>query len=167
MAVWDIVAVCETLTITNHHALLVGAHLLCLMKMSLDNYVVRPQGMRDYLGHYGWHFNRKAFDFAVSKMRKKQGDTTTKVDPYTKDEVNDILRRAGLTLDNDVMYDAAYVATMCRADYAKSSVPDEAHVALFVKDTLDDCDACDGETMRCWYAKMVGRGEPVEWEDFL
>lgn len=30
-----------------------------------------PEEMRRYLRHYGWHFNKKACDYAVSLIRKK------------------------------------------------------------------------------------------------
>ena len=56
---------------------------------------------------------------------------------------------------------------MCRSDYLGSSISDEVHLAKIIRDILDDADAGDGEVMRCWYAKMVARGIPVDWEDLL
>ena len=56
---------------------------------------------------------------------------------------------------------------MCKADLYKSSVPDEQHLALYIKDTIDDIDAPDGTTMRRWYATMIAGGEPIEWDDVL
>lgn len=49
----------------------------------------------------------------------------------------------GIKLENDSGYDACYVANMCKADYYKRSIADEAHLALFVKDYIDDVDAYD------------------------
>lgn len=65
------------------------------------------------------------------------------------------------------MYDSVYAANMCKADFLKSSVPDEQHLALYVKDVIDDADATDGLLMRRWYAGMVAAGEPVEWDEML
>ena len=56
---------------------------------------------------------------------------------------------------------------MGKADYLKSSVADDARLALYVKDTIDDFDAPDGMVMCMWYAKMCRAGEPVEWDEML
>jgi hypothetical protein len=56
---------------------------------------------------------------------------------------------------------------MCKADYLGSSIIDEKHMALYIKDVIDDVDAPDGTVMRQWYAKMVADGQPVPWEYFL
>jgi len=47
---------------------------------------------------------------------------------------------------------------MCKADYYGSSITDEKHFVLYIKDTIDDEDAGDGTTMRRWYATMVANG---------
>lgn len=56
---------------------------------------------------------------------------------------------------------------MCKADYYGSSIVDEKHFALYIKDTIEDEDAGDGTTMRRWYATMVANGQMVDWEDFI
>ena len=56
---------------------------------------------------------------------------------------------------------------MCKADYYGSSITDEKHFALYIKDTIDDEDAGDGTTMRRWYATMVANGTMVDWEEFI
>jgi hypothetical protein len=38
--------------------------------MRLDTYSKLPSGLEDYLSCYGWHFNKKLCDFAVSQMKK-------------------------------------------------------------------------------------------------
>lgn len=139
-----------------------------MKRNSLDSVIQRPEAMTSYLAHYGWHFNKKAFEYAVSKMKKKdESGKEKKIEPIRKEVVEELLKRCGVELENDVLYDAAYVANMCKADYLKSSVPDDTHMAKYIKDTIDDDDASDGEVMRCWWAKMVGRGVPVDWEELL
>jgi hypothetical protein len=119
--------------------------------------------MRKYLMHNGWHFNKSLCDFAVSLM-KKNGKT---LDPISKETVDKLLAQHKIQLDNNVGYDYVFVANMCKADYYGSSITDDRHVALYIKDTIDDEDAADGTTMRRWYATMVANGVMVNWDDSL
>jgi hypothetical protein len=138
-------------------------------RLPLDMYDDIPTEMRKYLRFHGWHFNKKACDFAVSLMRKKNASTgkTEKIEPLTKDQVDSMLAKYGVTLENSVDYDYVYVANMGKADLLKSSITDEQHLALYVKDVVDDVDAGDGEIMREWDAKMTSRGIAVDWEEIL
>lgn len=136
----------------------------------LDSYIKdRPEEMEIYLSYNGWHFNKKMCDFAVSKMRKR--NQTSKqiepIEPYSKDQVDALLAKYGVQLENSIGYDYVYAANMCKADFLKSSVIDEAHLALYIKDVIDDPDAPDGTTMRRWYVTMVAAGQPIEWSDML
>ena len=138
-------------------------------RLPLDMHDDIPMEMRKYLRFHGWHFNKKACDFAVSLMRKKNASTgkTEKIEPLTKDQVDSMLARYGVTLENNVDYDYVYVANMGKADLLKSSITDEQHLALYVKDVVDDVDAGDAEIMREWDAKMTSRGIAVDWEEIL
>ena len=60
-----------------------------------------------------------------------------------------------------------FVATMCKADYLGSSIKDENHLALYVKDTIDDVDASNETTFRRWLATMIGNGMPIDWDELL
>ena len=119
--------------------------------------------MRKYLQNYGWHFNKALYEYAVSLMRKDN----SKVEPIAKEFVDKILRQYNISLNNNVGYDYMFVANMCKADYYGSSIEDEKHFALYIKDTIDDEDAADGTTMRRWYATMVANGVMVDWEEFV
>ena len=46
-----------------------------MKRVPLDMYDDIPDEMRRYLKHYGWHFNKKACDFAVGLIRKKNANT--------------------------------------------------------------------------------------------
>lgn len=137
------------------------------MKQALDIYDDMPMDMKRYLRHNGWHFNKKACDFAVKLIRKENPSTKKieKIEPYSKEQVDELLKKHSITLDNNSGYDYVFVANMGKADYLKSSIPDEQHLALYVKDVIDDIDAGDGVTMRRWYATMVANGELVEWDE--
>lgn len=139
-----------------------------MKKQSLDSFSLVPGAKTAYLSNYGWHFSKKAADFAISKMKRKNNSgNLDKVEAYTKEQLTNLLNRYGVKLENDVMYDAVYVAAMCKADFYGTSIIDEMHLALYVKDVIDDPDAADGTIMRRWYAGMVANGEPVDWEEIL
>ena len=69
-------------------------------------------------------------------------------------------------IKND-LYDYVFVANMCKADYLGSSVPDETHLAKFVKDYCDDPDGYEELPMTRFYADTIGKGIPIIWEDML
>lgn len=133
------------------------------MRTALDMYDDLPKSMRKYLMHNGWHFNKSLCNFAVSLMRKNG----KRLDPISKENVDKLLEQNKIQLDNNVGYDYVFVANMCKADYYGSSITDDKHVALYIKDTIDDEDAADGTTMRRWYATMVANGIMVDWDDTL
>lgn len=99
-------------------------------------------------------------------MRRKNPTTgkMERVEPLDKDAVDAIMTAQGVRLERAVRLDYVYVANMAKADFWKSSIEDDKHLALLVKDIVDDPDAADGHIMRRWHADMVGLGEPVEWE---
>ena len=120
--------------------------------------------MEEYLADYGFHFNRKLFEFAVGMMEDKFGQ---KIKPWDKEKTESVLKTYGIKLDRDTGYDAAYAINMARADYYGSSVIDEAHLAMFVKDYLDDKDGAESRAFDEFYIKTVALGVPVFWEDML
>ena len=115
-------------------------------RQRLDTYDDFPSGMKEYLQKYGWHFSKKMFEWAVSGMRKKNAATgkDEPVECWDKEKVDEFLKKNGIQLKNAVAYDAAYVCNMARADYFKSSIADEIHLAMFVRDYIDDSDGFDG-----------------------
>ena len=139
------------------------------MKQALDIYDDYPYDMLKYLRNYGWHFNKKACELAVSMMKKKDPASGKKkrIEPWKKEAVDELLKINGVELENNTGYDHVYVANMCKADNFNGSVPDEAHLAMYVREIIDDADAGDGEIMRCWYAKVVSRGEVIDWEELV
>lgn len=134
----------------------------------LDIYDEMPRPMRRYLQYNGWHFNKGAFDFACSLMRKKgENEKKVPVKKLTKQEVDAMLQNNGVNVDHKGNYDYMYAAMMCKADAWGSSIEDELHMARSIKDTCDDVDAADGSIMRCWFAKMTAAGISVPWEEFM
>ena len=130
------------------------------MRTSLDIYDDRPTSMKRYLKYYGQHFNKKLCDFAVSKM--KHGKT-----PVPKELVEENLNKYNVTLEHNELYDHVYVYNMGNNDFYGSSIKDEKHLALYVKDVIDDEDGYDGIVFNRWYADTVTCGIPVEWDEMV
>jgi hypothetical protein len=118
--------------------------------------------------HNGPHFNRKLCDFAVSRMTKiSPNGNEEPIKAFTKEELENILRAHNVKLKNNQLYDFVYVASMCKADFLGSSVPDEHYLALYVKDVIDDIDAPDGLVFNRFYADCSYRGIAIDWEEML
>lgn len=126
-----------------------------------------PEGMKRYINNYGCHFNKKLYEEAVSRMYKKVNGKKTFLKPHTREQVDQLLETHGIQLENNKLYDAAYVCSMCEADYLGSSVPDEAHMAKFIQDTIDDADAKSGFIFNRFYADTMFMNDPIEWEDVI
>lgn len=56
---------------------------------------------------------------------------------------------------------------MCKADFLGESVPDEKHLAKYVKNVIDDVDGYDGLVFNRWYADMCKKGISIDWADLV
>ena len=131
-----------------------------MIRTSLNLYDDRPTDMKRYLKYFGQHFNKRLCQFAVSKM--KHGKT-----PITKEQVDEVLKKHGIILKNNELYDYVYVYNMGNNDFMGSSIADEKHLAMYVKDVIDDEDGYDGIVFNRWYADSVVQGIPIEWNEML
>lgn len=135
----------------------------------LDMHDDMPIGMKRYISNYGWHFNKRAYDYAAAQIKKRNPRTLKEenVEPYTKEYIDELLSKYNVQLKRKIMYDYVYAALMCKADYLGSSIEDEKHLALYIKDTIDDYDASDETTFRRWVATMIGNGNPIDWYEII
>lgn len=131
-----------------------------MIRTSLNIYDDRPVAMKRYLKYYGQHFNKKLCQFAISKMDHGKA-------PVTKEQVDDILNKYNVELENNELCDYIYVYNMGNNDFMGSSIIDEKHLALYVKDVIDDEDGYDGIVFNRWYADTVTQGIPIEWDEML
>lgn len=131
-----------------------------MIRKSLDTYDDRPTSMRRYLKYFGQHFNKKLCDFAVSKMKHDKN-------PVPKEKVDEILDKYNIKLEFNELYDYVYVYNMGYNDFFGSSITDEKHLAMYVKDVIDDKDGYDGIVFNRWYADTVTSGIPIEWDEML
>lgn len=137
-------------------------------RTDLTVYDKKPEWMINYLRYNGAHFNKKLSDFAASYMTKKEGEREVPIQPYSKEKVETILKLYGVQLKNkNILYDHVYLANLCKADLLGSSVPDEKHLALYIKDNVDDIDGYDGMVFNRWYADMCKKGIVINWEEMI
>ncbi len=139
------------------------------MNTPLDAYSNIPENMKVYLRNYGNHFSRKACMFAVSKM-KRLNATTGKKEPIeyqSKEDIEEVFNKYGIKLEHNEGYDFVYLWHMAKADYFKSSLPDEKSVAMFVRDTIEDPDMIGSNCFRRWLADADATGLVIEWYDLL
>ena len=66
-----------------------------------------------------------------------------------------ILAKHSINLKHNELYDYVYVYNMGNNDFMGSSIMDEKHLALYVKDVIDDEDGYDGIVFNRWYADTV------------
>ena len=67
----------------------------------------------------------------------------------------------------DGYYDGIYVWCMATSDYMNSSILDEQHLALFVKDYIDDIDGNPTRAFDEFYINCVAKGVDIPWEDMI
>lgn len=131
---------------------------------NLFAYDVMPENLIVYLSHNGPHFNKKCCEFAVAQMYTED-DKNFK--PIEKGEIEEYLRAYGIKVKYAQLEDITYVANMCKADYFKGSVPTEQHLAMYVRETIDDPDGCEGLIFNRWIADMRYLGIAIPWDEFL
>jgi hypothetical protein len=133
-------------------------------RQPLDMYDTIPEEQRAYYMNYGKNFNEKMCRFAVSMMRDRKGN---KVEMMKKEDLERKLKENGIAVENDIMYNGVYTAAMVQADFMGSSIEDEKHALLYVKDYIDDPDAADGQVFTRFYASCVNAGIPIDWSEML
>lgn len=130
-----------------------------------DYYDITPSGMAAYLSAHGHHFSKPMMLWAVSMMRDRKGNRLT---APSREELEDALARNAVKLERNAgYYDAIYAWCMGLADYFGSSVPDDTHLARFVKDYIDDPDDVEGRAFDEFYIKTIRNGIDIPWEDMI
>ena len=126
-----------------------------------------PEAMKVYINNYGCHFNKKLCKEASSRMYMDVNGKKEYIKPYTKEQVDEMLEAYGIKLKRNKLYDHVFVANMCANDYLGKSVPDEKHMAMFIRDMIEDPDADPGFIFNRWYADQMFMNNPIDWEDFI
>ena len=125
------------------------------MKEDFTEYDIKPEGFINYLRYYGPHFNKKLCEFACKQMQKME---------YSKEKLDVLLQSHNIEIQNAKLHDAVYVANWCKNVFYGSSIADEKHFVLFIKDIFDKE---PDFIFNRWYADMAKQGIPIEWEDMI
>ena len=126
-----------------------------IMKEDFTEYDIKPEGFLNYLRYYGPHFNKKLCEFALKKLSKND---------VTKEKLDNLLKQHNIELKDLKLYDHVYVANWCKSILYGSSISDEKHFVLFLKDIFEK----EGDLIfNRWYADMAKLGIPIEWEDMI
>ena len=125
------------------------------MREDFTEYDIKPEGFINYLRYYGPHFNKKLCEFACKQMQKME---------YSKEKLDVLLQSHNIEIQNAKLHDAVYVANWCKNVFYRSSIADEKHFVLFVKDIFDKE---PDFIFNRWYADMAKQGIPIEWEDMI
>lgn len=134
-----------------------------MKRQSLDSFDLMPDDMRAYLRHNGWHMNKKMCEFACRQLKKKG----KRLECWKKEDVDSLLMRHSVELEDNDNYDYVFVCNMALSDYYNSSIEDESHLALFVKDLVEDDDQADGFILHRFYADSCIKGIRIPWEDVV
>lgn len=125
------------------------------MKEDFTIYDIKPEGFINYLRYYGQHFNKKLCEFACKQMPRQD---------YSKEKVDMLLKANNIEIPNAKLYDTIYVANWCKNVFYGSSISDERHLVLFLKDIFTkESDL----VFNRWYADTVKQGIPIEWDDMI
>jgi hypothetical protein len=131
----------------------------------LDYYDILPAGMDAYLASHGRHFSRPMLEWAVGMMENRFGKSITL--PEKKD-FDEKMKAYKQTLKrNEGFYDGLYVWCMATADYLGSSIIDEQHLAMFVKDYIDDVDGNPTRAFDEFYVNCTAKGIDIPWKDMI
>lgn len=127
----------------------------------MDVYEQLPEGMRSYLSTYGWHFSKKLSEYAVSKMKNAENTH------FTKEEVENLLKKYSVSVDPDYIYDAHYLFNMYYSDFYPKAIETESKLCEAVRCIFEDKDGYDGMALTRYCADCIGRGRPIMWEQFI
>ncbi len=131
----------------------------------LDYYEILPTGLEAYLSSHGRHFSKPMLEWAVSMMRNRNNE---KQDVPKKEWLDNVLATYNVRLERtDGYYDAIYVWCMAKSDYLGSSIKDDQHLALYVKDYIDDVDGNPTRAFDEFMANCIAKGIDIPWEDMI
>lgn len=125
--------------------------------------------MRAYLRNYGCSFSKKACEYAVSMMYRKNKSTGKQepIEYVSKEKVEELLKKYDVKLERNIGFNFVYIANMVFANRWKSSIEDEAHWAKAIKDEIDDEDISPDSIFSCWVTKMEDNGNPIPWGELI
>ena len=131
----------------------------------MDYYDILPKGMDAYLSAHGHHFSEPMLKWATGMMKDRQG---RKGEAPDRKKFDDTMRAYGVSLErNEGYYDGPYVWAMAKSDYFGSSITDEQHLAMYVKDYIDDVDGNPTRPFDEFIINCNSKGVDIPWKDMI
>lgn len=118
----------------------------------------------EYTEQFGCHFNKKLYEWALSQLKDRNGNDIVRM---TKDQAIDFLRTNGIEIINGHGHDIPYVLALCRAKCYGSSVEDDRHLALLVKDYLDDREGSPTKAFDHFVIDCHMMGRNIFWDEMI
>lgn len=119
--------------------------------------------MEEYLEEYGRTFNRRLFEFAVTLLRKRNGNP---VDVYDKDAVEDIFKKSEMSIQMDGSHDIPYVFNLMLSEQ-EGGTPDVAKAAADTANYIRNQYGWESRPFDEFYIKTVALGVPIYWDEML
>ena len=117
----------------------------------LDSRSKFPSGMEDYLEMYGWHFNKKMYEWAVGN------------EVITKEQFDELCKKHNVTIENKVGYDRYYIANLLKNKF-KAAFDSDLAMLRFIREYLKQYEDI---AFTHFYAGCIANGTPIIWEDML
>ena len=131
--------------------------------MDLTQYDIKPESMINYLRYNGPHFSKKLAEFAISKMKKNKRP----LQAISEEQMDEMLKKSNIKIENDYLYDGLYVINMAKADFFGSSITTDENLIKYVKDYLDDEDGYDGIAFNRFLADCARKGMVINWDKMI
>lgn len=131
----------------------------------LDYYDILPKGMEAYFASHGHHFSKPMLEWAVGMMRDRNDN---KIQVVERKQLDSILNQYGIKLERTSgFYDPVYVWCMAKADYFGSSLSDDMHMALYVRDYIDDVDGTETRAFDEFFINCNAKGIDIPWAELI
>lgn len=119
----------------------------------------------DYIEAHGRHFDEALCAWASGRMTVAGGRTVPGL--HTRASLDKLYERTGVRPTREAGHDDVYVANMCLADLWGGSIQDERHLAMYVRDVIDDPDAYEGIVLSRFEADCEATGVEIPWGEAM
>ena len=79
--------------------------------------------MKDYLEMYGWHFNKKMYEWAVGN------------EAITKEQFDELCKKHNIVIEDKIGYDRYYIANLLKNKF-KAAFDSDLAMLKFIKEYL-------------------------------
>lgn len=117
--------------------------------------------------HHG-QFSKRLAEYAIGCMEYKDeaSNTKKKLVPHSIEDMEENLKKYGISVKEEHIYTAWYLYNMTFADYRKA-LPTLDVKCMYIDETINDIDCDPSAVLACYRAKMDVKGVPIHWERYI